>query len=113
MARQVQAPIAVNATGGAYTNITAATYSRYVEIAEDGSGAAAGLTVKWPNGNVVNYPPSAQPIKIGNPGGGAGPLVGQPGQPTSYPGGVAAPATIYCQIKSMGAATVVRVSEDN
>jgi hypothetical protein len=113
VARQVQAPIAINATGGAYTAITAKAFSRYTEIAEDGSGSAAGLTVQWPNGNVDNYPPSAQPIKIGNPGGGAGSLVGQPGQPTNFPGGVAVPATQYCQIKSMGAATAVRVTEDN
>jgi hypothetical protein len=103
----------VNATGGAYTNIFAGAFSRYVEIAEDGSGSAAGLTVKWPNGNVDNYPPGAQPIKIGNPGGGAGGLVGVPAQPTNFPGGVAPAATLYCQIKSMGAATVVRVTEDN
>lgn len=113
MARQVQAPIAINATSGAYVTISAAAYARAVEISEDGSGDGAGLTVKWPNGNVVNYPPAQQPIKIANPGGGAGGFVGVPSQPTNFPGGTGPAATVYCQIKSMGAATAVRVTEDN
>ena len=111
MARQDQAPIAV--TSATYVPITAKAFSRYTEIAEDASVPAAGLLVLWPNGNVDNYAPADQPIKIGNPGGGAGPFVGVPAQASSFPGGVGPAATVYCNIKSMGANTAVRVSENN
>jgi hypothetical protein len=103
MAVQVQAPIAV--TTGAYTNISSAAFARYVEIAEDGTVAPAGLRVKWPNGNVDTYTPAQQPIKIGTPEGRA--FVGVP----SYTTGVI--ATLYCQIESVAATGSVRVSEYN
>jgi hypothetical protein len=112
-------------TGAAYVNITASTYATYVEIQEDGSGVAAGLKVKFPSDNftaVYEYPPAAQPIKIGIPpasgfGAGKAPLVGKPDITSKVPnqaGGytnVDQPATVYCQVESMGATTVVRVDE--
>jgi hypothetical protein len=105
MSVQVQAPIAL--TTGAYTTISAAAFARYVEIAEDGSVAPAGIVVKWPNGNVDTYTPAQQPVRIGNPGGGGGALVGCP----SYQTGVT--ATQYCQVKSVAATGSLRVSEWN
>jgi hypothetical protein len=111
MGLQVQAPIAV--TSAAYVPLTAKTFARGAAIAEDSSGSAAGLQVLWPNGNVDYYQPSQQPIIIGNiVPNGVGPLVGSP---AGWNGLSAAncPATVYCQVKSMGAATTVRVSETN
>jgi hypothetical protein len=111
MGIQVQAPIAV--TGAAFVALTAKTFARGVAIQEDGTGAAAGLIVLWPNGNTDEYPPTQQPIIIGNiVPNGVGPLVGSP---AGWNGLSAAncPATVYCQVKSMGAATAVRVSETN
>jgi hypothetical protein len=111
MALLVQPVIAV--TNGAYVSITAKTFARGVAIQEDGSTAGAGLQVLWPNGTVSEYPPSQQPIIIGNiVPNGVGPLVGTP---AGWNGLSAAncPATVYCQIKSMGANTNVRVSETN
>ena len=104
----VQAPIAV--TSAAQVSLVAKIFASYVEIAEDGTGSAAGLKVTWPNGNVSEYPPSQQPITIGNKEHiGRGPLVGSP---ATYNGATAAaPATVYCQVESMGADTKVRVSE--
>jgi len=108
MAVLVQGPIAINSSVGAPVNITAKAFARGVAIAEDGSGSAAGLTVTWPNGTVAEYPPSQQPIVIGNiTGGGVGPLVGVPANYSA----VNSPATKYCSIVSMGAATAVRVTE--
>jgi len=109
----VQAPIAV--TSAAYVQLSASTFARAVSIAEDATGTAAGLIVKWPNGNVVEYTPAMQPIVIGNPGGGGAPLVGAPacGPAVSSYVGANPAATNYCQVKSMGATTAVRVSETN
>jgi hypothetical protein len=103
---QVQPPIAV--TSAAQVPITAKTFARYVEIAEDGSGSATGLKVTWPNGSVSEYTPAMQPIKIGTIDG-SGPLVGSP---LNY-NGPSTPATVYCNVESMGAATEVRVTEIN
>ena len=104
----VQAPQAV--TSAAQVNLVAKIFASYVEIAEDGSGVAAGLKVTWPNGSVSEYPPAQQPIKIGSEDHiGRGPFVGTP---VNYNGATyAAPATVYCQVESMGATTAVRVSE--
>lgn len=116
MARQVQAPIAVNSSAGAFTPITAKTYSRYTEIDEDvpSGSTAQGLQVTWPNGNVVDYTPAQLPIKIATPGGGGGGFVGVPTQATNFPGGVAPAATTYLTARSLTAtATKVKVSEDN
>lgn len=107
MAVQVQTPIAV--TSAAFTPITAKAFSRYTEIQEDGSGPPAGIIVKWPNGNVVEYLATQQPIRIGNPGGGAGPFVGVP-EGGSSPN---ATATVYCSIKAVGATSSIQVSETN
>jgi hypothetical protein len=109
MAVQVQAPIAV--TSAAYVSLTAKTFARGVAIVEDSSGSSAGLQVLWPNGNVDYYQPSQQPIIIGNiVPNGVGPLVGVP---AAWNGIASTPATVYCQVKSMGAATEVRISETN
>jgi hypothetical protein len=106
MGLQVQAPIAV--TSAAQVPLTAQAFARYVEIAEDGSGSAAGLKVTWPNGNISEYTPAMQPIKIGTVDG-SGPLVGVP---ANYNGGGGA-ATQYCTVESLGANTTVRISEFN
>ena len=104
----VQAPIAV--TNAAQVNLIAKVFASYVEIAEDGSGSAAGLKVTWPNGNVSEYTPAMQPVTIGSKEHiGRGPIVGSP---ANYNGATAAaPATVYCQVESLGADTKVRVSE--
>lgn len=104
----VQAPIAV--TNAAQVDLVAKVFSSYVEIAEDGSGSLAGLKVTWPNGSVSEYTPAQQPIIIGSKDHiGRGPHVGSP---ANYNGATfAAPATVYCQVESMGADTKVRVSE--
>jgi len=104
----VQAVQAV--TSAAQVNLIAKAFASYVEIAEDASGSAAGLKVTWSNGNVSEYSPSQQPITIGSKEHiGRGPLVGTP---ANYNGATpAAPATLYCQVESLGAATAVRVSE--
>lgn len=97
-------------TNGAEVNIVAKAFASYVEIAEDGSGAAQGLQVTWPNGSVVNYTPAMQPITIGSKDHiGRGPLVGCP---ANY-NGAGQDGTLYCQVESMGANTYVRVSEWN
>jgi hypothetical protein len=102
----VQSPIAV--TSAAQVNLVAKVFSSYVEIAEDGSGSAAGLKVTWPNGSVSEYPPAQQPILIGDKTHiGRGPFEGVPANYNSGGG----PATVYCQVESMAANTIVRVSE--
>lgn len=103
-------PLVTPVTSGANVALTAKIFASYVEIAEDGSGAAAGLVVTWPNGSVVNYTPAMQPITIGDKTHiGRGPLVGVP---ANYSGTInAVPATPYCQVKSLGADTKVRISE--
>ena len=107
----VQAPIAV--TNAAYVSLTAATFARGVAIQEDSSTAGSGLQVLWPNGNVDYYAPSQQPIIIGNiVPNGVGPLVGKPAGWNGLSAGNC-PATVYCQVKAMGANTNVRVSETN
>lgn len=106
MGLQVQAPIAV--TSAAQVPLTSKAFARYVEIAEDGSGSAAGLKVTWPNGSVSEYTPAMQPIKIGTQDG-CGPFVGVP---ANY-NGANGPATLYCDVESMGADTFVRISETN
>jgi hypothetical protein len=104
----VQAAISV--TSAAQVNAVAKIFASYVEIAEDGGGAAAGLKVTWPNGSVSEYTPAMQPITLGSKEHiGRGPLVGTP---VNYNGtGPAAPATLYCQLESMGTTTSVRISE--
>lgn len=108
----------------AFTPVSATIFSNYVEIAEDGSGAAAGLKVKFPDDDftaVYEYAPGAQPIKIGTPENTGAPggarLAGVPAQSVPIAGGGNTyivntnPATVYCQIASMGANTVIRVDE--
>jgi len=117
MGLQVQPVIAV--TSGAYTAINASTFARYVEIEEDGSGPPAGILVEmpvpdgkggWlPNGNPFELTAAQQPLRIGNPGGGAGPFVGAPAGGSS-PNAI---ATTYCFIKSVGATSKIQVRETN
>lgn len=106
MGLQVQDPIAV--TSAAQVPLTAKAFARYVEISEDGSGSSSGLKVTWPNGNVVNYTPAMQPIKIGKDNG-TGPFVGVP---ANYNGTNGA-ATLYCTVEALGPDTFVRISETN
>ena len=103
-------PLISSVSSGTQVPITAAIFSSYVEIAEDASGAAAGLKVTWPNGSVSEYTPAMQPITIGDKNHiGRGPLQGTP---ANYNGNTfAAPGTQYCQIESLGSTTKVRVSE--
>jgi hypothetical protein len=97
-------------TSAAQVNLVAQAFASYVEIAEDGSGAAAGLKITWPNGSVSEYTPAMQPITIGSKDHiGRGPLVGVP---ANY-NGAGQVGTLYCQVESMGANTEVRVSEWN
>ena len=104
----VQAPQAV--TSAVQVAMVAKAFASYVEIAEDGSGSQAGLKVTWPNGSVDYYTPAMQPIAIGSKDHiGRGPLVGCP---ANYNGAGQA-GTTYCTVESMGADTVVRVSEWN
>lgn len=107
MATLVQA-LYTGVTSGTPVPLKAKTFARYVEIAEDGSGAAAGLVVTWPNGNTATYTPAMQPIKIGTLDG-SGPLVGAP---ANY-NGMGGAATQYCTVESVAATTVVRVTETN
>lgn len=119
MGLQVQTPIAV--TSGAFTAITAAAFARFVEIQEDGAAPPGGIVVEMPavaaasagggiipDGKPFTLLPAQQPLRIGNPGGGAGPLVGQPGG-----GPYSIPATVYCFIKSVGATSTIQVQETN
>lgn len=119
MGLQVQAVIPV--TSGAFTAIPASAFARYVEIEEDGSGPPAGIIVEmpvraaasagggWiPDGNPFELTTAMQPLRIGNPGGGSGPLVGQPGG-----GPYSIPPTIYCYVKSVGATSAIQVRETN
>ena len=102
----VQAVQAV--TSAVQVPIVANAFASYVEIAEDGSGSAAGIKVTWPNGNVAEYTTSMQPVTIGSKDHiGRGPHVGCP---ANYNGGGGA-ATQYCTVESLGANTVVRTSE--
>jgi hypothetical protein len=101
-------------TSAAYVPITAQTFARYAEIAEDGTGSAAGLIVEFPDGSVGQWLPGQEPIKFQNPGGGAGGFVGTPAQPgANFAVVIPVPASVYCQVKSAGAATVVRLFEVN
>lgn len=108
----------------AFTPVSATIFSNYVEIQEDGSGSAAGLKVKFPTDNftaVYEYPPADQPVKIGTPENtgapGTAPFAGVPEQdaPIATAGATykanTNPATVYCEVASMGADTVIRVDE--
>jgi hypothetical protein len=105
MAKQPCAPVPV--TADAFVPLTAQHFARRVEIQEDGA-APQGLIVEWPDGAIEQYPADQQPIVLSEPSGNAvGALIGVP----SYSAGVI--ATQYCQVKSMGNATTVRVTEIN
>jgi hypothetical protein len=98
----------VNASGNANVPITAKSFARGFKIEEDQSGAAAGLKVTWPDGTVVNYSTSQEPIVRGNvTEGGMTPLIGVPANYSAAPN----VATTHCNIVSLAGATVVRLTE--
>ena len=102
----VQTPQAV--TSAVQVSMVAKAFASYAEISEDGSGSQSGLKVTWPNGHVDYYTPAQQPITVGSKEHiGRGPFVGVP---ANYNGAGQA-GTTYCTVESMGADTVVRVSE--
>lgn len=104
--------IYANVTSAADVALLAVAFARGVQIEEDGSGAAAGLQVTWPDGTVCQYLNGDEPLSIGNiTGSGSGPLVGVPARASSFPGGVGPAATQYCLVRSLGATTKVRVVE--
>jgi hypothetical protein len=110
MAVLPQAPIAVNATGGAKVALTAKTWARGFTIQEDASGAGAGLAITWPDGNTTKYGVSQYPIVVGNiHGSGSGPFVGKPANSNNQ----SDPATTYCNVVSLGSATEVLLTEYN
>jgi hypothetical protein len=101
-------PLVSGVSSGTNVPITANIFASYVEIAEDDSATPVGLIVTWPNGSVSEYAPSRQPITIGDKYHiGRGPFEGVP---ANY-NGAKGSATQYCQVKSAGANTNVRVSE--
>ena len=110
-------------TGAAFVDVNATTFANYVKIVEDASGAAAGLKVKFPADGftqVYEYAPGV-PIEIGTPNNtgapGKAPMLGKPDRTVPIPKADGTylnqdePATIYCKIDSMGAATKARVIE--
>jgi hypothetical protein len=102
-------------TSGANVAILATAYARKVKIQEDQSGPPAGIVLTWPDGSVAAYTVAEQPVILENAGGGAGPLLGVPAsQPAvqSYVG-CGINATQYCQAKSVGATSVLQVTEEN
>src|SRR4051794_26183970 len=115
--------LVTNVTSGAYVNITASIFANYVKIVEDGSGAAAGLKVKFPDDNftAVYQFAAGVPIELGTPNNtgepGRAPMIGKPARTVPVPnaaGGytnISEAATIYCKVESAGATTVVRVDE--
>lgn len=116
--------IAVPASGSAAVSVSASTFSQSIEIQEDGSGSGAGLTVYFPDDNFTQayqYPPSQQPIKRGakevTGAPGRAPLLGKPDRTVPVVNGnggytnLDEPATVYCKVVSMGAATAIRVIE--
>lgn len=110
MAALPQAPIAINASGGAKVALTAKTWARGFTIQEDASGAGAGLAITWPNGHTDNYAPAQYPIVVGNiQGFGSGPFVGKPANSNNQ----SDPATTYCNVVSLGLATEVLLTEYN
>jgi hypothetical protein len=106
----LEQPLIIAVTSGADIIITAQTWARGVTIQEDGSGAQAGLKVTFPNGNVKNIIPQQQPLVLGQVPPSNGPFVGQP---ASSVGGGGNAATAYCKVRSLGATTVVAVTEYN
>lgn len=106
--------IAVNGSGGAAVAVDAHTFSRYVEIEEEGPEASRqGLAITWPDGTTAKYAPLEEPVCIGNKGGakggGAQPLVGVPVY--QVPDNT---ATRYCTVKSLTVtATSIILTEYN
>lgn len=108
----------VNVSSGAFVPIKckSTTKIRYMTIVEDGSGSAAGLVCNYNDGSSTPYGTNYQfaagvPIQIGvSPISGAdsgyGKTIGEPASPDGV-----RPATTVANVRSVGAATVVRVSE--
>lgn len=101
-------------TSAADTNIVATTFARGFQIEESQDGVGAGLQITWPDGTVCKYANGDEPISAGNlTGGGSGPLLGAPAQASNFPGGIGPAAMLYCKVRSLGATTIVRVTEFN
>lgn len=102
-------------TSGANVNIPATTFARKVKIQEDESGTPGGIVLTWPDGSVSAYTVAEQPVIIENPGGGAGPLLGAPALTPANQSyvGCGINATNYCSAKSVGATSVLQVTEEN
>lgn len=102
-------------TSGANTAVTPTIPARKVKIEEDETGPPAGIVITWPDGTVAEYGASQQPVILENPGGGSGPFAWFPAkQPDnqSYVGcGINASMTL--QVKSVGATSVLRVTEES
>lgn len=108
--------VSINASTGAFVPIPCKSKYRirYMTIVEDGSGSAAGLVYNYNDGSTTPYGTNYQnvagvPIQLGvNPISGAdagyGKTIGEPATANK-------PATTVCNVRSVGAATVVRVSE--
>ena len=121
-----RAVVAINATGGAFTDIVATIWCRRVEIVEEalaGGGETVlqqGLQYKLPGDGftAVHTQDAGQPIVLGEPNhlGCSGPLLGKPAQSSPSISGTGVEtiaATVLCKVLSMNLATNVRVSEYN
>jgi hypothetical protein len=100
--------IAINGSGGAYTQIAATIAAKAAQIVEDGSVAPQGLLVQYPVDNftaTAEVPYGQEPVTVKKPSGFL------PIQNTSPDFNYRA-ADVYCQVKSATAtATTVRVVE--
>jgi hypothetical protein len=109
---------AVPASGAGFLSIVATQSDRYVEIVEDGSGVAAGLKAKLPYDKFVQTFQYAAgvPIVLGNhltQGKGRSEMRFRPIQVDQGGTVTLSPADILVKITSAGAATVVRVVEND
>jgi hypothetical protein len=111
--------VSLNASTGAFTAIRCKSLFkiRSMVVIEDGSGAAAGLIYQYNDGsstpfqNNFQLPAGGEPIIFGtNPFSGAEAGYGRViGEPASSDGNRV--ASLICNLKSAGAATVVRITE--
>jgi hypothetical protein len=103
--------VAINGSGGAYTQILATIAAAAAVIVEDGSVAPQGLQVQYPVDGftaTANIPIGQEPLTVEKPSGFL------PGQNTANGAGAFnyRAADVYCQVKSATAtATTVRVVE--
>jgi hypothetical protein len=111
--------ISVNAAGGATVNVVALRWSRRVEAIEDeGNGnSPQGFSTQTPLDNFVSQRgigPGTEPLIIQNSmsqGGGTGPIIGMPQQGSSSAFNFQAATNILQNVISLGAGTVLAVTE--